>query len=96
MLAGLLDYLLHGTDELTLPASWLEDKGRMRSYTAYTMRQLQQGTVVKDADTIARERDVAHDEALRMQFWQRVDGKRQPAPATTGKNVATFAARKKA
>lgn len=41
-------YLLFGPDELVLPKSWLKDRDRLRAYTGYTKRQLQQGCVVSD------------------------------------------------
>ncbi len=60
-------YLLRGSDELYLPKAWLSNTARLRSYTAYTMRQLQQGSIVKDVAAKRREA-----------FWQAIAAKRQP------------------
>ncbi len=85
MLAGVLDWLLLGTDEMTLPPSWLENKDRLAQYEAWTARENESWIVSKDTAETALERDAAHDEALRMQFWQRFESKRRPAA-----NVANF------
>ncbi len=74
MIAGWIDYLLHGSDELYLPHSWLVNTARIGNYVGYTRRQHEQGSVVRDTAATARDR-----------FWQRVEAKRQPAG-----NVATF------
>ncbi len=64
-------WMLRGSDVQYLGTRWLQDKARMGNYVGYTRRQCQQGAVVKDNATIAKERDEAHAEALRMQFWAR-------------------------
>jgi len=66
-------YLLQGSDELYLPKDWLEGP-RVREYTRYTMRQLQQGAVISDVATMRR-----------RAFWEAQAAKKhQPA------NVARF------
>lgn len=59
-------YLLTGSDDLTLPKDWLADTARLRSYEGYTRRQLHQGAVVSDVETMRR-RD----------FWAGVEAKRR-------------------
>lgn len=49
-----LRYLLHGSDELTMPDTWMQNRERLRAYENYTRRQLQQGAVVSDVETMAR------------------------------------------
>lgn len=56
-------YLLFGSDELVMPKTWLES-GKVREATAYTMRQLQQGSVVSDVAAMRR-----------RAFWQAVEAK---------------------
>ena len=59
-------YLAHGSDEQRMPRTWLEGP-RVRQYTAYTMRQLQQGSVVKDVAAKRREAFWAALEAKQAQ-----------------------------
>ena len=56
-----------------LSRTWLKDSARMGNYVGYTRRQLQQGSVIKGVETIKAERDAAHDEALRMLFWEQLE-----------------------
>jgi len=67
-------YLCFGSEELTMPRSWLANRERLKAYTGYTMRQLQQGSVVRDTAATARDR-----------FWQRIEAQHARAA-----NVATF------
>lgn len=67
------NYLLRGSDELTMPKDWLEGP-RLREYTRYTMRQLQQGAVVSNVAAMRR-----------RAFWEAQEAKKQPAA-----NVARF------
>ena len=77
MIAHWLDYLLHGSDTLMLPKTWLEDRERLARYEAWTRRENESWVVSKDTAATARER-----------FWQRMEAKRQPAA-----NVTTFRAK---
>lgn len=52
---SLLRFLLHGSDELVMPKSWLENRERLRAYEGYTRRQLQQGAVVRAPDEVQAE-----------------------------------------
>jgi len=60
-------WLLYGNQDLYLPESWLANHNRMRAYTGYTMRQLQQGRVTKDTEWFRRQA-----------FWQAVEARRRP------------------
>lgn len=54
MLAALIDRLLHGRDaDLMLGKTWMAD--RLPEYEAYTLRQLDQGRVVKGVEAMRRE-----------------------------------------
>ena len=65
---NLWTWLLRGSDEMTLHKSWLSSEHRIEA-EAYTRRQLEQGSVVKDVAAKRREA-----------FWQAVEAKRQPKP----------------
>lgn len=58
-------YLLSGSEEMVLSKTWRESP-LIRQHVAYTMRQLQQGCVVKDVAAMRREA-----------FWQAIEAKRE-------------------
>ncbi len=74
-----LRWLLRGSDELILDASWLSSEQRLDA-ELWTRRQLDQGAVVKDV--AAMQRDA---------FWRAVEAKRQPKPLPS--NVREFQTR---
>ena len=55
-------YLVHGSEDLTLPKEWLANTQRLRIYEGYTRRQLLQGSITKDVAAMRREA-----------FWQAVE-----------------------
>lgn len=61
-----LDFLLHGSDEMTLPQSWLANRERIRAYDHWTRRQRFQGSITADVD-----------EMRRRAFWEAVAAKRE-------------------
>ena len=63
-----LRYLLHGSNDLWMPRTWLADTDRLALYEAYTKRQHWQGRVVADTN-----------ETRRKAFWRAVAAKRQPS-----------------
>ena len=63
---GWLDYLLNGSNEMTLPKSWLENRERLRAYDHYTRRQRFQGSIAADVD-----------EMRRRAFWEAHAAKRE-------------------
>lgn len=52
---AILRYLLFGPTVLYLPKSWLANTDRLALYEAYTKRQWQQGSVVKDVAATRRD-----------------------------------------
>ena len=74
-------YLLRGSDDLTLPKSWLADTHRLRLYESWTKRQLDQGTVVSDVAAMRR-----------AAFWRAIEAQRQ-ASETVGDRLLRFAKR---
>ena len=65
-----LDYLLHGSDEMTMPRHWLADVERLASYEAWTARENASAYVVADVA-----------EMRRRAFWKNLDAKKQPPTA---------------
>lgn len=68
MIRAIWCWLLRGSDDLIMPRTWLRDPVRLREYEAYTVRQLDQGAVLKD---VAATRRAA--------FWVAQDAKRRPS-----------------
>ena len=71
-----LHWLCHGSDELMLPSSWLADTARLRAYEAWTVRQLDQGSVTRDCAAFRREA-----------FWQHIAARQAGAPREVGKRL---------
>ena len=61
-----LDWLLNGSDDLTMPKTWLADHDRLRAYSHYTRRQRFQGSITADVA-----------EMRRRVFWEAVAAKRE-------------------
>lgn len=53
-LLRVLRWLLHGSDEMFMPRTWMENHKRLRAYEGYTRRQLEQGSVVSDVAAMRR------------------------------------------
>lgn len=64
--------LLFGTNELYLSEEWLRSS-QMRQYEQWTLRQLDQGSVVSSADPV---------KARHAEFWKHVTEKLQTSNVT--------------
>ncbi len=75
-LRRLLAWVLRGSDELIMPATWLADLDGLRPHEEYTRRQLNQGSVVSDVAAMRR-----------RAFWKAVEAKAAAARAKTAIKV---------
>ena len=82
MLRTFWRYLLRGSDELRMHKAWLADTDKLKCYEAYTRRQLQQGSVVKDVAAMRRDA-----------FWKLIAEKAQPRE-DVGERLIRFRARR--
>ena len=54
---GWLDWLLNGSDDLTMPKTWLANHDRLRAYAHYTRRQRFQGVIMRTPEELQAENE---------------------------------------
>lgn len=60
-------FLAFGSDEMIMPRTWLLDQDKIRQYEAWTRRQLDQGSIVKNTAATRR-----------AAFWLAIEAKPKP------------------